>query len=235
MHFGEECTELVRLFEPELQRALVRFWQHPRLREMVGDYFLQLYAAVRGILHVMEVALQTATLRKHEDAAAAGLAVYLERHLAEERGHDLWLLEDVKHLGLDPRQVVSDLPSPTLACLLGAQYFWVHHHHPVAVLGYIAVVEMNPPTVAALEEVIERASLPRGAFRTLFEHAELDPQHGADLRQCLDELPLTDDQRALVRMNICRTIHMFTQHYTELVTLAESRPSPRRRSMTARK
>jgi len=39
---------------------------------------------------------------------------------------------------------------------VGAQYYWIHHFHPVALLGYIAVLEGRPPSPTLVEELIER-------------------------------------------------------------------------------
>ena len=36
-------------------------------------------------------------------------------------------------------------PAPAVAALVGAQYYWVLHHHPVALLGYIGLLEGYPP------------------------------------------------------------------------------------------
>ena len=43
-------------------------------------------------------------------------------------------------------EVLRRMPSPTVASFIGAHYYWIHHHHPVAQLGQIAVQEGYPPT-----------------------------------------------------------------------------------------
>ena len=30
------------------------------------------------------------------------------------------------------------MPSPAVAALVGSQYYWLLHHHPVALLGFVA-------------------------------------------------------------------------------------------------
>ena len=38
------------------------------------------------------------------------------------------------------------MPPPSVAGLVGSQYYWILHHHPVAFLGYVALMEGYPPT-----------------------------------------------------------------------------------------
>ena len=82
------------------------------------------------------------------------------------------------------------MPSPSVAGLVGSQYYWIHHYHPVAFLGYVALMEGYPPTPELIDELIERSGHPREAFRTYLEHAELDPGHRDHLDRTLDSLPL---------------------------------------------
>jgi hypothetical protein len=43
---------------------------------------------------------------------------------------------------IEPAQTLSIRPSANVAALVGAQYYWILHHHPVALLGYMATLEM---------------------------------------------------------------------------------------------
>lgn len=88
-----------------------------------------------------------ATAAEGERAKPTGLATYLERHVDEERQHDDWLLEDLAELGVAREDVWGRIPSPNIAALVGSQYYWMRHYHPVALLGYIAVLEGRPPSV----------------------------------------------------------------------------------------
>jgi len=87
---------------------------------------------------------------------------------------------------------------PAVAALVGAQYYWVLHHHPVALLGYIGLLEGFPPSPGMIEDLRARTGYPADAFRTLVAHAELDPRHGDELFELVDTLPLTPEQSAVV-------------------------------------
>jgi hypothetical protein len=76
----------------------------------------------------------------------------------------------------------------------------------VALLGCFAVLEGSPPEVEMLDEVAERAGMPRAALRTLYKHAQLDPHHRDDLDAVLDSLPLTPEQSALLGISALTTV-----------------------------
>ena len=152
------------------------------------------------------------------DPVAPPLARYLELHVDEELGHDETLLDDLELLGLGPGAVLERMPSFAVASLVGAQYYWVLHHHPVAFLGYVGVMEGYPPTDELIETLIERTGLPREAFRTFAEHGELDPGHRDHLDRTLDALPLTEWHQQLIGSSAIATVALATRALEELVS-----------------
>jgi hypothetical protein len=142
---------------------------------------------------------------------------YLVHHIPEERGHDDWLLEDMRALGLDAAEVVRQPPSPLVAELVGAQYYWINHCHPVGLLGYIAVIEGYPPDVAAVTELTNRSGYPKEAFRTFLKHAHLDPRHRDDLNHLLDRLPLEPEHVSVVGISALRTVYLFGRLMQEVL------------------
>jgi hypothetical protein len=103
------------------------------------------------------------------------------------------------------------------AALVGAQYYWIQHEHPIALMGYMAVLEGNPPTRASIDELISRTGYKEQAFRTLIAHAENDPEHMNDLEQTLDRLPCSPAQTALVGLSAMHTVVALTQVFKEIV------------------
>jgi hypothetical protein len=147
------------------------------------------------------------------------LSAYLQRHVLEEQHHDEWLLDDMAILGIDADTTRTHMPSPTVAALVGAQYYWIHHHEPSVILGYIAVLEGNPPTVEGIEAMIQKTGLPRDAFGNYFKHARLDVCHTQDLDRLLDELRLDDAQRSAICVNASQTLDLLARSLEELVEL----------------
>jgi hypothetical protein len=137
-----------------------------------------------------ETALARSRELPNDDQLAAPLAKYLEEHVDEELHHDETLLGDLEVLGIDRASVLERMPSPAVAALVGSQYYWILHYHPVAFLGYVALMEGYPPTPELIETLITRTGYPREAFRTYVEHAELDPGHRDGLDRTIDSLAL---------------------------------------------
>jgi hypothetical protein len=151
------------------------------------------------------------------DPLAAPLAIYLEEHVDEELNHDETLLCDLELLGIDRPTVVERMPSPAVAALVGSQYYWIHHFHPVAFLGYVALMEGYPPTPELIETLIERTGYPREAFRTYVEHAELDPGHRDRLDRTIDSLPLDAWHESALGISAIATASMAARSLEEIL------------------
>jgi hypothetical protein len=136
------------------------------------------------------VPLTEAALARARALGDDRLADYLAEHVDEELHHDDTLLADLEILGIEKSSVLERIPSPQVAALVGQQYYWILHFHPIAFLGYVAVMEGFPPTPELIALLIARTGFPREAFTTYLEHAELDPGHRDHLDRTLDSLPL---------------------------------------------
>jgi hypothetical protein len=196
----------IRLVEARLDHAAQTFWTHPRLAEMFPEFLVFLHSVIRASVPMLETAAEVSRRLAPDDPAAARLAPYFERHAGEERHHDEWLLDDMEALGLDRSEVLARMPSPTVASFIGAFYYWIHHVHPAALLGYLAVLEGNPPETAQLEEIRLRTGLPAEGFRTMVKHAQLDPHHRDDLDRELDALDLGPELSSLVTVSSFHTV-----------------------------
>jgi hypothetical protein len=151
------------------------------------------------------------------DPLAAPLARYLEEHVDEELGHDETLLGDLEVLGLDRPSVLGRMPSPAVAGLVGSQYYWILHHHPVAFLGFVALMEGYPPTPELIETLIGRTGYSRQAFRTYLEHAELDPGHREHLDRTIDSLPLEPEHEVVIGISAIATASLAARSLEEIL------------------
>jgi Iron-containing redox enzyme len=211
---SERLREKIELLLPVQLAAGRRLFEHPRLSELYADYLVTMHGIIRASVPLME----TARARAAElgDPVAIGLVAYLTDHIPEEADHDEWLLEDLELVGRPRSSVLERPPSSTVAALVGAQYYWILHHHPVALLGYIAVLEGYPPDPAEIERVAERTALPSAAFRTLAAHAELDQHHRDELMTTIDALPLSDAQERVLGVSAVYTVHMTARALDEV-------------------
>jgi len=230
---SERLRQKLDLLTTSASRASRALWTHARFSELFPEYLFALHCSTRASVPLMETARERAARLAPNDPAAARLAVYLTAHIPEERNHDQWLLDDLETLGVPRSEVLQRVPSPSVAALVGSQYYWVLHYHPVALLGYIAVLEGYPPSAAELEQVITRTGLPRGAFRTLLEHSDLDQAHRDEFYRTLDHLPLSHEQSALLVVSGFWTMHLVIQLLEDV--LEEYRPQRARRASVRRR
>ena len=199
-----------------LYAAYSRFWSRDDLNSLVVSFLVLMHQIVRASVPLMEKARQVAAKNANNDAVSRGLERYLTHHIKEERDHDHWLLDDLEAAGIDRRDVLGDVPGSMVASLVGAQYYWICHHDPVALLGYIRLLEGNPPSEEHIEQLQERTELPNSIFRTYRLHGELDPDHLREFDEMLDALPLSSDQISLIGLSATHTAHSLDKCLAEI-------------------
>jgi hypothetical protein len=207
----------LNLAMPELGLAGAALHAHPRLDQILPRYLYTTHCMIRASVPLMRAALERSAVLADADAVAAAIAPYFTKHIREELHHDDWLLEDLAVLGYDPAELLKQPPSASVAAMVGSQYYWIHHYHPVALFGYIAVMEGYPPTEEQVDDLVARTGFPRSAFRTMLRHAKLDPGHRDDLDRMLDTLPLTPEQVSVVGMSALQTVHLGSQAVRDVV------------------
>lgn len=207
---------------PVLAAAGRRLLGHPDPGAVYPEYLITFHGIVRASVPLMEAALARARMMDG-DRVAAGLVPYLEEHVPEEMNHDEWVLEDLEVLGIDRAEVLAPPPSATVAELVGAQYYWILHYHPVSLLGYMTLLEAYPPRREDVEALIVRTGYDREAFRTLLHHADLDPHHSTELFQTIDALPLGPEQSSVLGLSALSTTYLLAQVVQEIIARAERR------------
>jgi len=207
-------------------RALVaacnRLTEHPQFSLLYPGFLFVLHTIVRGAVPLMVDASEQLRNVRARDLLADPLIEYYDHHVEEERGHDEWILEDLEVLGVPRKTTLARIPSPTVAGLVGAQYYWIRHHHPVVLLGYISVLERYAPTVESVDALGRRAGVPAAALRTLREHAAVDDEHARDLERIVDSLTLTDAQFLGICINAAATVRSLVQCVDELIAEFEA-------------
>ena len=145
MTSGDRLRAKLDLAYPALRASAERVWCSPSVRELYPVYLSTLHGIVRSAVPLLEAALRRARLLSADDAVAAAMVPYLARHAAEEAGHDRLLLADLAATGGDPQETLRRIPSVHVATLVGAQYYWLAHCHPVSLFGHMAAFEGYPP------------------------------------------------------------------------------------------
>src|SRR5881396_1667981 len=146
---------------PTFAAACEGVFLHPRIAAIWPDYLVTQHSIIRTTVPLMEAGRDRAGAMASTDRVAAGVAEYLDRHIGEELNHDEWLLDDLEVLGVTRDEALARVPSPTVAALVGSQYYWLSHYHPVALLGYFAFMEGFPPKPQLIRDLIEGPGIRR--------------------------------------------------------------------------
>jgi len=223
---SEHLHQKRRFLGARLWAANRRLWFHPKVDRLYPSLLFRSHCMSRAAVSVLEAAAAAFETRRGEGSLAAGMLEFLKDFIGEETGHDEWALEDLEALGISRQEVLARTPPPTLAALVGAQYYWIAHHHPVAVLGFCFVTESSPPSVPDIEDLIFRTGLPRTAFRTLLRHAAIDLKHGPEVERLLDRLPLTDAHLSTLGISMAHTLSCMADSAEEICDLYEIREKP---------
>jgi len=218
---GERLQAKLELGYPAVRESSERIWLSPFVAELYPVYLATMHGVVRSAVPLMEAALDRARALAPDDGVAAGLVPYFAHHAPEEAGHDRWLLEDLEALGHDPQEVLDRIPSAAVASLVGAQYYWLRHVHPVSLLGHMAFVEGYPPQPGFAERLRELTGHPAEAFRAIRRHERLDIRHRAELYEAIDALPLSPEHETLIGISALHTmrgaIDVFEQIHAAVV------------------
>src|SRR5262249_18795704 len=151
-----------------------------------------------------------------KDPVADGVAAYLRKHIHEEHGHDDWVRQDLELICPDADELLAAMPSPAVAAAVGAQYYWLAHHHPLCLLGHIAVLEGYPAPPELPKRLARRTGHPDKAFRTMHVHAVLDQRHRDELFEAIDGLPLSAKHHSMLGVSAMHTIGSLADVFEEL-------------------
>jgi Iron-containing redox enzyme len=202
---GGRVRAKLAIANPALSALSQRILRGPDPAHMYPLYMRRMHGISRAAVPLMEAALARAERMDQLEPVTEPLCLYLRAHIPEESGHADWILDDLEVLGFDPELTTAPPPPASVACLVGAQYYWIEHTHPVALLGYLAIMEGNPPPIGAVDELQRATGFPAAAFRSMRLHARLDVKHREDLYRAIDSLPLEEDHERLISMSALNT------------------------------
>jgi hypothetical protein len=201
---SQRLRKTVSLVRGRLDSLIRQVWFHPRLSELFPEFLFAMYGITVASAPAMRgAATRCSTLT--DDPLAHWLGEYYMEHAEEESGHERWLLDDLASFGITRDQVFDRLPYPSVAALVGLQYYWMFHVHPIAYLGYISVVE-EPATMEFLESVSRRTGIALWSMSGHVMHARLDPDHVAEFDAALDSLTLTQHRQDLISTSAIATV-----------------------------
>ena len=127
------------------------------------------------------------------------LRTAIVEYVAEEAGHEEWILNDIAAAGGDPDAVRHGTPATATELMVAYVYDTIARRNPVGFFGMVHVLEGTSTALAtSAAQVIRKAlDLPPEAFTYLTSHGSLDQQHVRFFAGLMDRLEDPDDQAAV--------------------------------------
>jgi len=158
-------------------------------------YLTEAWHHVRQTVPLMQAA--RAGLLHRPDLVAA-----LDDYIAEEIGHDEWILADIAAAGGDADAARSSAPAPATGTMVDHAFNEIRNGNPVALFGMVYVLESVSVALAerGAAAVGSRLGLPPEAFRYLTSHGALDQHHLRFFAGLMNDLADRIDRDAVIRM-----------------------------------
>ena len=221
-HDGRTASERLRVkLEPLMAEVSVRsamMVEHPRPAEVYRALLELLYGEIRASIPLMgTVGARAAELAQLGDPVADAMLPWLRRHIEDETGHDEWLLSDYGLVGGNSLHLAARAGDPAFAAMVGSVYYWSLLAHPVALLGYCAVIEGSPPSQIFVDRLVDGTGMPASAFSTLRHHSDLDVHHAEEIFDLIDALPLDERHEAILGVTALQTADLLVVAADELL------------------
>jgi pyrroloquinoline quinone (PQQ) biosynthesis protein C len=162
-------------------------------RSLYLDFLAEAYHHVKHTFPLLALAASRTSDERYQDA--------LVEYMAEERGHEKWILEDIGALGGDQNKVRIGQGGPACQIMVGYAYYAIEQISPYAFLGSVHVLEGMSVLLADQVANAMKASLgleSEAGFSYLRSHGSLDTEHVAFFRGLVDGFDDPKAQRIII-------------------------------------
>ncbi|MGO8955241.1 MAG: TenA family transcriptional regulator [Rhodomicrobium sp.] len=182
-------TPFDRLYR-ETAEARERFLSIPIVKQALTSggsrelYLAFLTEAYHHVKHTFPL-LSLAAAHTRDERYQTALALYMN----EERGHDKWILDDIRAMGGDAGAVERGKPGIPCQVMVGYAYYCIEWISPHALLGMVHVLEgLSVMLAEKVAGAVQRSLAAEGAagFSYLQTHGALDVEHTALFRNLLN-------------------------------------------------
>lgn len=128
------------------------------------------------------------------------LRVAVAEYIAEETGHQEWILNDLEACDVDKEQIRHGQPACETELMVAYAYDLIHRINPIGFFGMVQVLEGTSVALATpLAQIIQdRLGLPDAAFSYLRSHGSLDQEHIQFFRGLMDRVECPEEQALIV-------------------------------------
>ncbi|WP_234264133.1 TenA family transcriptional regulator [Hydrogenophaga sp. NFH-34] len=124
----------------------------------------------------------------------------MDEYVEEERGHDEWILNDIRACGGDAEAVRQGPPGHATEVMVAYAYDTIARRNPLGFFGMVHVLEGTSVALAlmAADQIQSGLNLPDTAFSYLRSHGTLDQEHTAHFELLMDRIEDPQDQADIV-------------------------------------
>src|ERR1700739_3624987 len=162
-------------------------------RSLYVDFLTEAYHHVKHTFRLLALAASRTSDERYQDA----MVEYME----EERGHEKWILDDIRTVGGNPDSVRTGTPGMPCQIMVGYAYYAIEHISPYAFLGSVHVLEGMSVLLADKLADAMKKSLgleTETGFTYLRTHGSLDTDHVAFFRSLADGFENPDTQSIII-------------------------------------
>jgi acyl-CoA synthetase (AMP-forming)/AMP-acid ligase II len=202
--YAEPGPSFFKQLEDGTVRERLAFLAVPQVRAgLAGTIDLATYIAYLG--QAYNHVCHTVPLMREARAGLADrpeLQAALDDYIAEETGHEEWILSDIAAAGGDAEQVRHSAAHPATQAMVDHAYARIRAGDPVSFFGMVYVLESVSVALASrgASAVAERLGLPPQAFTYLTSHGSLDQSHMRFFEHLVNGLGTPGDQQSILTM-----------------------------------
>lgn len=122
------------------------------------------------------------------------------KYIAEEIGHQEWILNDIKNAGADENLVRNGKPKFATEIMVSYAYDLVSRKNPIGFLGMVFVLEGTSVEMAtkAAGAIMKSTNLEANCFSYLLSHGSLDISHMNFFQKLVNQITDQNDQEDII-------------------------------------
>lgn len=163
----------------------------------LGQYIAFLTQAYHHVKHTVPLLMACgARVSESKEWLRSALAHYI----AEETGHQDWILNDIRACGGDAEAARQQGPNLHTELMVSYAYDTVMRGNPCGFLGMVYVLEGTSVRLASqAAEALQRSlRLPDAAFTYLRSHGALDQEHVLFFQELVNRLETPEDKQTVI-------------------------------------
>ena len=177
----------------------------PQIRDgLAGQISLETYVAylTEAYHHVRHTVPLMQAAKARMDDRHARFRDALDEYIAEETGHEEWILDDIRSCGADAEAVRNGAPREATRRMVDYAYDYIDRVNPMGFFGMVLVLEGTSVQLATqgAAAVAKTLNLGPKCFRYLTSHGSVDQEHLKFFQSLMGEVDDPADQAAIIEV-----------------------------------